>query len=232
VTDIPTSNWSETAGSNNASPPDGFPEGQTAASLNNSAREMMAAIKREWNRNNYTVTAAGTGDAQTLTYTTAPTAYVKGMRFQFITAATNTILTPTLNVNGLGAVQIQDIYGNGIPASYLPDGGLVTVVYDGAAFRTETGIVGGVSGASGYTYLPNYVMEQWGSSSTVNGVKTVSFTVEFAAVRNIMITPSGGSGAAVISPLFYGNATTRKFVCYGASTESFGFDWRALGDSL
>jgi hypothetical protein len=36
--------WSETAASNNASPPDGWPEGQTKASVNNSAREMMSAL--------------------------------------------------------------------------------------------------------------------------------------------------------------------------------------------
>ncbi len=38
--------WSTTASSNNASPPDGFPEGQTPASLNNAAREVMAATRR------------------------------------------------------------------------------------------------------------------------------------------------------------------------------------------
>lgn len=37
--------WSTTAASNNSAPPDGFPEGQTPASLNNSAREVMAAVK-------------------------------------------------------------------------------------------------------------------------------------------------------------------------------------------
>lgn len=35
--------WSTTAANNNASAPDGFPEGQTPASLNNCARELMAA---------------------------------------------------------------------------------------------------------------------------------------------------------------------------------------------
>lgn len=35
--------WSTTAASNTSSPPDGFPEGQTPASLNNSCRELMAA---------------------------------------------------------------------------------------------------------------------------------------------------------------------------------------------
>jgi microcystin-dependent protein len=36
--------WSTTAASNNAAPPDGFPEGQTPASLNDSARAVMAAV--------------------------------------------------------------------------------------------------------------------------------------------------------------------------------------------
>ena len=36
--------WSTTAASNSSAPPDGFPEGQTPASLNNSCRELMAAL--------------------------------------------------------------------------------------------------------------------------------------------------------------------------------------------
>lgn len=36
--------WSTTAASNNSAPPNGFPEGQTPASLNDSAREVMAAV--------------------------------------------------------------------------------------------------------------------------------------------------------------------------------------------
>jgi hypothetical protein len=37
--------WSTTAGNNNASPPDGWPEGQAPSSVNNCAREMMASLK-------------------------------------------------------------------------------------------------------------------------------------------------------------------------------------------
>lgn len=37
--------WSTTAASNNSAPPDGWPEGQNASSVNNCAREMMAQIK-------------------------------------------------------------------------------------------------------------------------------------------------------------------------------------------
>jgi hypothetical protein len=45
MTDI--KNFSSVAASNNLSPPDGFPEGQAASSYNNSARELMAAIRRQ-----------------------------------------------------------------------------------------------------------------------------------------------------------------------------------------
>lgn len=37
--------WSTTAGNNNATPPDGWPEGQAPSTINDCAREMMAAIK-------------------------------------------------------------------------------------------------------------------------------------------------------------------------------------------
>lgn len=41
--------WSTTAGSNNATPPDGFPEGQAASTLNDAAREVMASIRTVFN---------------------------------------------------------------------------------------------------------------------------------------------------------------------------------------
>lgn len=37
--------WSTTAGNNNATPPDGWPEGQAPSTVNDCAREMMAAIR-------------------------------------------------------------------------------------------------------------------------------------------------------------------------------------------
>jgi len=40
--------WSSTASSNNAAPPDGFPENMARSDVNNSARELMAATRRMW----------------------------------------------------------------------------------------------------------------------------------------------------------------------------------------
>jgi hypothetical protein len=45
MADIDTSTWSETAASNNAAPPDGWPENQSYASVNNCARETMGGIE-------------------------------------------------------------------------------------------------------------------------------------------------------------------------------------------
>jgi len=42
--------WSTTAASNNSSPPDGWPEGQAPSTVNNSARENMRAIKKQWSQ--------------------------------------------------------------------------------------------------------------------------------------------------------------------------------------
>lgn len=39
--------WSISAASNNFSPPDGFPENQAPSTVNNGARELMAAVKRD-----------------------------------------------------------------------------------------------------------------------------------------------------------------------------------------
>lgn len=228
MVDIPTSQWSETAANNNASPPNGFPEGQTAASLNNSAREMMAAIKREWNRDHPTITAGGTADALTLTYTTAPTAYVDGMRFQFYAAADNATDAPTLDVNGLGAKTIIERNATSLAPTRLRADAPCTVVYrasDDSFVLPESGVV-----ATGPAiYYEDLHREEMGTSATVNGVKTISFAVSFSSIINVQITPRGGSGAGVISPLFVSTPSATGMVVYGAVTESFAFYWRVFG---
>lgn len=230
MTDIPSSVWSETAANNNSSPPNGFPEGQTAASLNNSAREMMGAIKREWNRDHPTATAGGTADALTLTYTTAPTAYVDGMRFQFYAVSDSTSDTPTLNVNGLGDMLIAECEGSGLVPGRIRAGSVHTVVYNSGAssfYLTEPAVV--VTGLGNLYFQPGGYREQFGTSATVNGVKTISFSVAFSTITNVQITPYGGSGASTIAPLFVSTPSATGMVVYGAPSESFGFYWRVYG---
>lgn len=135
--------WSETAASNNGASPNGAPEGMAAAGVNDTIREIMSAVKIEYNRSHATVTAGGTADAMTLTYGTAPTAYTAGMSFRFFKdGADNATTTPTLNVNGLGAKTITKRDGStALSAADMKASALYEVTYDGTNFRLHaTGI--------------------------------------------------------------------------------------------
>jgi hypothetical protein len=142
MADIQTSTWSETAANNNASPPNGAPEGWTGAQVNDVVREIMAALKREWNRSHPTVIAGGTADALTLTYATAPPAYASGLRFAFYAGAASNTGAATLNVNSLGVKNITRRDGStALSAADITANAVYEVVYDGTSFRLmQTGI--------------------------------------------------------------------------------------------
>ena len=106
MSDLGNSNWSETDASNNATPPNGWPEGMNPSDVNDAARANMGALKRWWNRANATATTGGTSTAYTLTYTVAAAAYYSGEEFSFVVNATCGA-TPTLNVNALGAANLR-----------------------------------------------------------------------------------------------------------------------------
>lgn len=103
--------WSELASGNGSNSPDGFPEGMAPGGVNNSAREVMAATKRWYDRRSPVVSTTGATDgngrapAYALTYSQAPTNYIQGQVYSFKAHARNTA-GATLNINGLGAKQI------------------------------------------------------------------------------------------------------------------------------
>ena len=134
--------WYVTAASNNSSPPDGWPEGMTTGNVNNSAREMMASLKRAWNYANPTVTAAGTADAMTLTYSPALAAYTTNQTFAFYKNASDNTGAATLNINGLGAKAIVKRDGStALGVADMKASALYVVTYDGTSFRLHfTGV--------------------------------------------------------------------------------------------
>lgn len=136
ATDIPSSSWSETDGSNNSASPAGWPAGMFPNQVEPSARAMMGAIKRWYNHINPTVTSGGSANTQTLTYGIAPSAYVSGDAYTFVVGYTNTSAL-TLNVNSLGAKAVQ--YGGAalIGVEFIA-GTTVTVRYDGTQFQMVT----------------------------------------------------------------------------------------------
>ena len=129
MSDIESANYSETAGGNNAASPDGAPEGMAPSGVNDTIREIMGAIKRDWNRSHPTVASGGAANAQTLTYGAAPAGYFQGQRFCFIAGFGNTGAA-TLNVNGIGARAIQ-LAAAALTGGEIVAGQMVTVAYDG-----------------------------------------------------------------------------------------------------
>jgi hypothetical protein len=107
--DISQSVWNESDNLNNTAAPDGAPEGMATAGVNDVIRADRGAIKRWYNQTIPKLTG-GTPTAYTLAYSVAPTALVDGMTHvvQFNQACG---ASPTLNVNGLGALPIHKYFG-------------------------------------------------------------------------------------------------------------------------
>jgi microcystin-dependent protein len=124
--DLGSTSFSQTDSSND-------PAGSAAPNtIDNNIREIKGAVTREWNHRSYTVTAGGTADAKTLTYSVAPDAYRNGQRYAFIANTTNTG-SATLNVNSLGAKTIKkDVLGTltALSASDMTSGMFVEVAYN------------------------------------------------------------------------------------------------------
>lgn len=178
MSDINSTNWSETAASNNVTPPDGWPEGQAPSTVNDCSREMMGALKRDWDRRGPTLTSAGTANAQTLTYTVAPTAYVRGDTYSFLAGAglTNTGAA-TMNVNALGAKAIQ-LGGAALRGMEIAAGLVYTLMYDGTQFQIVAGCLAFTANS-----LINGGFEVWqrgagGGASIAVAASTTAYTAD------------------------------------------------------
>jgi len=123
--------WSTTAGTNASIDAGiGWAENQARASVNNSARGMMAAHAKHRNLNNGSITTGGSANAQTFTspvgYGVVPT----GLRALLKIGFTNSGST-TLNMDGIGAVTIKDQAGNNLDANALVAGRYADLHYNG-----------------------------------------------------------------------------------------------------
>lgn len=118
------STWSTTASNNNLTPPNGFPELMNPADLNNSSREVMAAVRRwyedpAWINFGDTVTRTG---ATTFTITGNVTArYAAGLRIRCTDSST--------------------LYGVIASSSYSAPNTTVTVTLDSGSLSTSLSAV-------------------------------------------------------------------------------------------
>jgi hypothetical protein len=130
--DFGSATFSQTDSSNNSGTMPSWSGSAAPSTLDDAGRALQGAVTREWNWRSYTLTAGGTADAKTLSFSVAPAAYYNGQRFSFIANTTNTT-TATLNVNSLGAKTIKkDVSGTltNLTASEMVSGMFIEVAYN------------------------------------------------------------------------------------------------------
>lgn len=126
--------WSLNASDNNSAPPNGWPEGQSAASVNNCARQMMADLVREFQVNAVKVLASVAG-TNTITGSMTPdlASYSAGM-LVFFTPANNCTGATTINIDSLGAKSIVRGDGTALESGDLQASTTHAILYDGTNF--------------------------------------------------------------------------------------------------
>jgi hypothetical protein len=151
MADISDPSWSETDGSNTGAPPTGWPANMPPNQVEPTARAMMGAKKRFWNRVNPTITTTGSTAVYTWAASFGPTALVQGEIYAF-KAHQASVGGDTFNPNGLGAKPIYRQAAAGpipITPGAIQNGEMVVVAYDGALGGTGAfQILSDLSGAS------------------------------------------------------------------------------------
>lgn len=120
--------WDSTAANNNAEVPDGFKENMAPSGVNDSAREVMAAIKRWYEDISAKNTSAGSSNAYTLAASQTVTGYTD-TAFVFIANHANSG-TSTLNVDSVGAKTIKRNNDQDLSSGDIESGQICHVAFD------------------------------------------------------------------------------------------------------
>lgn len=130
--------WSTVADNNNQTPPDGWPEEMAYSAVNNTAREGMAVLARNYKDNSGELVTTGTSDALIVaTYGDYPS-FSDGDRIS-VTLHVNVNGGATLAVgdDNPAALPIQDRGGHPIQTGMLNQGTVVDLVFRQDAWRTH-----------------------------------------------------------------------------------------------
>ena len=182
--------WSTTALDNgNADSLIVFPEGQTRASVNNSARSMMAAHAKDRNLNNGSIVTTGTADAHAFIsgvgYTAVPTGLKAKLKIG--TALTNTGAA-TLNMDSIGDVAILDLRGNPLQGGELLAGSYCDFLYNGTNWILLNSIASITQVL--ITNISNTVISAGGTGSATVEITDLDATYDHYQIDVINLLPS------------------------------------------
>jgi hypothetical protein len=211
--------WSATAASNDAADASiNWVEGQDPATVNNSARSMMAAQKKLANVQSGNVTVGGTADAIAVTTGQAISSghQALGFRICFRAASTNTGAV-TVAVDGLSAVAIKRPNGDALSAGDIVSGAFHDIAFDGTNYRLFVPGAGGNYGAlsGGNTWTGSNVFQ---AGATVGDDAADVVVIKGTTVHSTMSAlMSSSSVAALRTAMGLGTAATQNTGTSGAT---------------
>ncbi|MDB4352394.1 hypothetical protein OAA60_03075 [Porticoccaceae bacterium] len=220
------SDFSTTASSNNSASPDGFPEGMAPSGLNDSARELMAAVAKQYQDTDGGLVTTGTGTAYVLaTNSSHATLASQGiMAFRINTINTG---SATLNVDTLGAKTMK-MGGANLVAGALPQDSIVVAVYNATNdvydVLTHSAVLSGelLTAAQPNITSVGTLTALTVDNITVNGAAITSDTgaISFSN-ENLTTTGTAATGALTVT----GDSTLNGDIHFSnASPEIFGND--------
>lgn len=130
------STWDTTAANNNSAAPDGWPENMAPSGVNDSAREMMAAIARRVTDGAFTVLSTGSANAYSVTAAQTIASYSTGQVFGWIASFANTA-TATVTVDSVGAKEIVKRHDQGLSEGDIEAGQFVLIAYEASTDRFQ-----------------------------------------------------------------------------------------------
>lgn len=155
-------------------------------------------------------TSTGSGSIQAITVSPAIAAYgAVGLRLVFLPGFSNTITTPTLNVNALGAVTISKCGGQPLAVGDLSTTALADVLYDATVPNFE--LQNPQTGACGTSY------EVLSGNQSTASTSFVTTTLAFPTI------PAGATAIGKCHGLWQNSATT--------DTQSFSLNFSAAPTS-
>lgn len=160
------SQWNIAAASNTSAPPNGAPEGMAPSTVNDTLREIMAAVARWYSDTDGTLVTGGSGNAYTLTTNNGHAALGDQSILAFRADRANTGAA-TLNVDGLGAKSMR-VGGSALSSGAIVADTILIAVYN--AEDTAYDVFGANAQSTG-----TFTGTMTGMSSSTTG--TVNYTV-------------------------------------------------------
>lgn len=90
----------------------------------------------DWSPNAYAI-GGGSAQAQTATFVPPVTSLVPGLEVRWLPIAANTDATPTLNVNGLGAIAVTKLGLTPLATNDITTSAVADAIYDGARWQLQ-----------------------------------------------------------------------------------------------